>query len=41
MHDSQPWVIVGKVEPGDSPYRPSQNCIALRDRFAESLRTNT
>jgi thiamine pyrophosphate-dependent acetolactate synthase large subunit-like protein len=31
------WVIVGKVAPGDSPYRPSKNCIALRDRFMGAL----
>jgi thiamine pyrophosphate-dependent acetolactate synthase large subunit-like protein len=35
--DSEPWVIVGKVEGGDSPYRPNKNCIALRDRFKTSL----
>ncbi len=32
------WVIVGKIESGDSPYRPSKNCIALRDRFMADLR---
>jgi thiamine pyrophosphate-dependent acetolactate synthase large subunit-like protein len=37
MADDQAWVIVGKVEPGDSPYRPSKNCIWLRDRFRTSL----
>jgi thiamine pyrophosphate-dependent acetolactate synthase large subunit-like protein len=37
MADTQPWVIVGKVAAGDSPYRPSKNCVALRDRFAASL----
>ena len=37
MADDQPWAIVGRVEPGDSPYRPSKNCIALRDRFKASL----
>jgi thiamine pyrophosphate-dependent acetolactate synthase large subunit-like protein len=38
MADAEnPWVIVGKVEPGDSPYRPSKNCIALRDRFMAAL----
>jgi thiamine pyrophosphate-dependent acetolactate synthase large subunit-like protein len=31
------WVIVGKVEAGDSPYRPGKNCIALRDRFMAAL----
>jgi thiamine pyrophosphate-dependent acetolactate synthase large subunit-like protein len=38
MADDQPWAIVGRIEAGDSPYRPSKNCIALRDRFRESLR---
>jgi thiamine pyrophosphate-dependent acetolactate synthase large subunit-like protein len=33
MADDQAWVIVGKIAPGDSPYRPSKNCVALRDRF--------
>jgi thiamine pyrophosphate-dependent acetolactate synthase large subunit-like protein len=37
MADTQPWAIVGKVEPGDSAYRPSKNCIWLRDRFRTSL----
>jgi thiamine pyrophosphate-dependent acetolactate synthase large subunit-like protein len=37
MADQHAWVIVGKVEPGDSPYRPSKNCIALRDRFAMAV----
>jgi thiamine pyrophosphate-dependent acetolactate synthase large subunit-like protein len=37
MSDRKPWVIVGKVEPGDSPYRPSKNCVWLRDRFRTSL----
>lgn len=37
MADDQPWVIVGKVGPGDSPYRPSKNCVALRDRFIAGL----
>jgi thiamine pyrophosphate-dependent acetolactate synthase large subunit-like protein len=31
------WAIVGKVEPGDSPYRPSKNCVWLRDRFRDAL----
>jgi thiamine pyrophosphate-dependent acetolactate synthase large subunit-like protein len=31
------WVIVGKVEAGDSPYRPSKNCVWLRDRFRDAL----
>jgi len=38
MADDRAWVIVGRIEPGDSPYRPSKNCVALRDRFRESLR---
>src|SRR5947199_6913019 len=29
--DDQAWLIVGKIEPGDSPYRPSKNCVWLRD----------
>src|SRR5579864_4602621 len=37
MSDDQAWVIVGKIEPGDSPYRPSKNCVWLRDRFKSSL----
>lgn len=37
MSDDQAWVIVGKVDSGDSPYRPSKNCIWLRDRFKASL----
>jgi hypothetical protein len=37
MADAQAWAIVGKVEPGDSPHRPSKNCIWLRDRFRTSL----
>ena len=37
MADDQAWVIVGKIEQGDSPYRPSKNCIALRDRFMTGL----
>jgi thiamine pyrophosphate-dependent acetolactate synthase large subunit-like protein len=41
MSDDQPWAIVGRVEGGDSPYRPSKNCIALRDRFREGLRNST
>jgi thiamine pyrophosphate-dependent acetolactate synthase large subunit-like protein len=35
--DDQAWVIVGKIEPGDSPYRPTKNCVALRDRFMLAL----
>jgi thiamine pyrophosphate-dependent acetolactate synthase large subunit-like protein len=37
MADNRAWVIVGRVEPGDSAYRPSKNCVALRDRFRASL----
>jgi len=37
MADDQTWVIVGKIAPGDSPYRPSKNCVALRDRFITAL----
>jgi thiamine pyrophosphate-dependent acetolactate synthase large subunit-like protein len=37
MADDQAWLIVAHVEPGDSPYRPGKNCVALRDRFAASL----
>jgi thiamine pyrophosphate-dependent acetolactate synthase large subunit-like protein len=38
MADSdQPWAIVGKVEQGDSPYRPSKNCVWLRDRFMAAI----
>jgi thiamine pyrophosphate-dependent acetolactate synthase large subunit-like protein len=39
MADSRPWVIVARVETGDSPHRPSKNCLALRDRFAAALRS--
>jgi thiamine pyrophosphate-dependent acetolactate synthase large subunit-like protein len=31
------WAIVARIEPGDSPYRPSKNCIGLRDRFMAAL----
>jgi thiamine pyrophosphate-dependent acetolactate synthase large subunit-like protein len=31
------WAIVGKVAPGDSPYRPSKNCVWLRDRFMAAI----
>src|SRR5215207_330000 len=31
------WAIVARVEPGDSPYRPTKNCIAIRDRFMTAL----
>jgi thiamine pyrophosphate-dependent acetolactate synthase large subunit-like protein len=37
LADNEPSVIVGRIEPGDSPYRPSKNCLALRDRFKDSL----
>ena len=37
MADRESWLIVGKIEPGDSPYRPSKNCVWLRDRFAAAL----
>ena len=37
MADDQPWVIVARVASGDSPYRPSKNCVALRDRFMAAL----
>jgi len=37
MADDLAWIIVGKVQAGDSPYRPSKNCIWLRDRFSASL----
>ena len=35
--DNLAWVIVGKIALGDSPYRPSKNCISLRDRFRTAL----
>jgi thiamine pyrophosphate-dependent acetolactate synthase large subunit-like protein len=38
MADQQPWLIVGKIDPGDSPHRPAKNCLALRDRFMAALR---
>jgi thiamine pyrophosphate-dependent acetolactate synthase large subunit-like protein len=31
------WAIVGKVAGGDSPYRPSKNCVLLRDRFMAAV----
>ena len=37
MADTEAWAIVGKVAPGDSPYRPSKNCVWLRDRFSAAL----
>src|SRR3954454_367700 len=36
---SNAWAIVARVAAGDSPYRPSKNCVALRDRFMAALRT--
>ena len=35
--DDEPWAIVGKIAGGDSPHRPSKNCVWLRDRFREAL----
>lgn len=37
MRDNRPWLIVAKVARGDSPHRPSKNCVALRDRFVHAL----
>jgi thiamine pyrophosphate-dependent acetolactate synthase large subunit-like protein len=37
MADDEAWLIVARVEPGDSPYRPSKNCVELRDRFMSAL----
>jgi thiamine pyrophosphate-dependent acetolactate synthase large subunit-like protein len=37
MADAEPWLIVGRIESGDSPYRPSKSCLWLRDRFKASL----
>ena len=37
MADTEAWTIVGKVQGGDSPYRPSKNCVQLRDRFKAAL----
>jgi thiamine pyrophosphate-dependent acetolactate synthase large subunit-like protein len=31
------WLIVARVAAGDSPYRPSKNCVGLRDRFMAAL----
>jgi thiamine pyrophosphate-dependent acetolactate synthase large subunit-like protein len=39
--DDVAWVIVGKIAAGDSPYRPSKNCIWLRDRFMAALGAHT
>ena len=38
MADGEAWLIVARVAAGDSPHRPSKNCVALRDRFAAALR---
>jgi thiamine pyrophosphate-dependent acetolactate synthase large subunit-like protein len=37
MADDQSWLIVAEIERGDSPYRPSKNCVWLRDRFRTAL----
>ncbi len=37
MADDQAWLIVGRVAPGDSPYRPDKNLVRLRDRFRAAL----
>jgi hypothetical protein len=37
MADDQAWLIVGKIAQGDSPYRPSKNCVWLRDRFMAAI----
>ncbi len=39
LADDVSWLIVGKIAPGDSPYRPNKNCVALRDQFMTALRT--
>ncbi|GAC1316894.1 MAG: thiamine pyrophosphate-dependent enzyme [Chloroflexota bacterium] len=31
------WTIVARIGSGDSPYRPSKNCVGLRDRFMHAL----
>jgi hypothetical protein len=31
------WTIVARIESGDSPHRPSKNCVSLRDRFMAGL----
>jgi thiamine pyrophosphate-dependent acetolactate synthase large subunit-like protein len=35
--DDRAWLIVARVALGDSPYRPSKNLVALRDRFMAAL----
>jgi thiamine pyrophosphate-dependent acetolactate synthase large subunit-like protein len=37
MADTEAWVIVGRIAGGDSPDRPSKNCVWLRDRFIAAL----
>ena len=37
MADTEAWTIVGKIQAGDSPYRPGKNCVQLRDRFKAAL----
>jgi thiamine pyrophosphate-dependent acetolactate synthase large subunit-like protein len=37
MADDRAWLIVSRVAPGDSPYRPDKNLVALRDRFRSAL----
>ncbi|MBV9546556.1 MAG: hypothetical protein JOY61_19475 [Chloroflexi bacterium] len=37
MSDDDAWAIVAHVAPGDSPHRPSKNCVQLRDRFRAAL----
>src|SRR5216683_2937301 len=37
MADTQAWAIVARVEAGDSPHRPSKNCVWLRDRFRSAV----
>lgn len=33
------WTIVARINAGDSPHRPSKNCVSLRDRFMAALAT--
>jgi len=37
MADDDAWAIFVRIAPGESPHRPSKNCILLRDRFKTSL----